>query len=610
MSGITGVYYKENLIPDRATVLRMINENLTRGNDYVQVYVEEQIGFGFNALNLTTESMRERQPFSKEGITIMADARLDRRERLVNEFNQSGMHSSIQETDVELLWKAYRKWGIDFPKYIYGEFSFAIWDANVKRLLCGRDYLGFRPLFYKWNGKNLEFSSMLEGLIYGTNHSLKWDREYFIEYITEQGFVRTDKTPYEGVKRLPAAHILILQEGRLEVKKYWDIEQIKNIEYSDSKSYEERFREIFFQAVKDCMRSNSPVSVAMSGGLDSTSIFSAGQLLNEKNNKTEFFPVSLVFDKYASDDERKYIELINKKYNVRSREIVADDLWSFKNFPYDAPSTAEPFVNASTFGVQESLYAKAKEANSNIMLTGAGGDEVLSGSNLVISDYIWNFKWGKAIRDVKQLAYLREEPFFKNLLQYGIHPLFKKVQMNASPWLAKDIQDAMTVKGIARGRLARGKQENQITTNITPFIDQYIAAPLGMEARHPFLDRELVEFLIAIPMEQKLQGSIKKLILKNAMKEILPEPIRKRIDKTAHYSVIYSGLQREWPEMAKAYSKGYLADLGLVDHEGFKKDLHLWRQGETNNVDYLWTIATLELWFYRLENKKPKKLHG
>ena len=69
---------------------------------------------------------------------------------------------------------------------------------------------------------------MLEGLIYGTNHSLKWDREYFIEYITEQGFVRTDKTPYEGVKRLPA-HILIMQEGRLEVKKYWDIEQIKTL---------------------------------------------------------------------------------------------------------------------------------------------------------------------------------------------------------------------------------------------------------------------------------------------------------------------------------------------------------------------------------------------
>ncbi|WZX99283.1 asparagine synthase-related protein [Bacillus sp. FSL W7-1360] len=601
MSGISGVYLKEAVIPDRLSVLKMLDINSSRGKDYVQIHVEPHIGLGFTALNLTPESKAEQQPFSHEGITVVADVRLDRRERLINKLNKLGVRASISESDVSFIWKSYKAWGIEFPKHIVGEFSFVIWDSKLNRLFCGRDYLGFRPFFYKFNGAQFEFSSMLEGLLKTKNNPVKWNRDYFVEYIRDQGFVRSEKTPYKGIFRLPAAHTLIFQGDKLSVSKYWDIDEVKDIKYTNHGDYIEEFRHLFFESVRDCMRSNSPVSVSMSGGLDSTSIFSSGCILNQSVAVDNFFPVSLVFDKYPADDEREYIRLINEKYQIPSREVVADNLWSFKNFPKDSPITAEPSVNASTFCVQESVYLKAKEHGAKVVLTGAGGDEVLSGSNLVIADYIWNLKWGRAMKNVKKLSHVRDEPFFTNLLKYGVNPLLGGTNTNTSTWLAKDIQQAIIDKRIRRGKLARDKQESQIITNITPYIDQYIAAPMGMEARHPFLDKELVEFLIAIPMEQKVEGSIKKLILKNAMQDILPEPIRNRIDKTAHYSVIYSGLQKEWSEMTRAYDKGYLADLGILDHEDFKKDINRWRQGDTRDIDHLWTVATLELWFYRLD---------
>ncbi len=604
MSGISGIYYVEKQIPNKEEIMKIVKENLIRGNDYIKVHVEEHVGLGFNALNITPESIQEKQPFVKDGIAVVADVRLDRREELVNSLQLKGFKCSLHEPDINLLWKCYRVWGVNFPKFVYGEFAFAIWDSNIKQLVCGRDVLGSKPFYYKWDGKKLEFSSMLEGLV-NNLHSIKWDREYFVEYIANQGFVKT-KTPYQGILKLPAASVLVVRESHQEIKRYWDIKDIKDVKYSNKHEYAEHFKELFSQSVQDCMRSNFPVSVAMSGGLDSTSIFSVGCTLNPNLTRKDFFPVSLVFDKYPTDDERKYIKFVTEKYKIDPYEIPADELWSFKNFPYDAPVTAEPFVNIATFSVQNSMYLKAKEANAKVLLTGAGGDEVLSGSNSVIADYIWNLQWLKAIRNVKKLSEIREEPFFNNMIKYGISPLFEQRKTSLNSWISSDIQAVMDEQKIERGRIARGKQEQQIINILTPLVDQFMAAPLGMEVRNPFLERKLIEFLIAIPMEQKLQGSIKKLILKDSMKGIVPQQVLNRIDKTSHFNIIYKGIQNEWPEMSKGYRKGYLADLGLVDQAGFMKDLNAWRQGNTNNVDYLWTIATLELWFYRLEKNKPE----
>ncbi|MCU4930821.1 asparagine synthase-related protein [Bacillus thuringiensis] len=604
MSGISGIYNVEKQIPDKAEIMKIVKENLIRGKDYIEVYTEDHIGLGFNALNVTPESIKEKQPFVKEGIAIVADVRLDHREELVNSLQLKGFKSSVSEPDINLLWKCYRVWGVDFPKFIYGEFAFVIWDSNIKQIVCGRDVLGSKPFFYKWNGKKLEFSSMLEGLV-NNLHVIQWNREYFIEYIANQGFVKSQKTPYQGIMKLPAASILILNGNQQKVIQYWNIKDIKNIKYSNKNEYADHFKELFFQSVKNCMRSNFPVSVAMSGGLDSTSIFSAGCTINPELTRKDFFPVSLVFDKYPTDDERKYIKFISEKYKIDPYEIPADELWSFKNFPYDAPVTAEPYVNIATFSVQHSMYLKAKEANAKVLLTGSGGDEVLSGSNSVIADYMWNLQLTKVIRDVKRLSQIREEPFFSNIIKYGISPLFKQKKTSLNSWVSREIESIIDEQTIERGRIARSKQERQITSIITPLMDQFMAAPLGMEVRHPFLERKLIEYLIAIPMEQKLQGSVKKLILKDAMKGIVPQQVLNRIDKTSHFNIIYKGLQNEWSEMSKGYKRGYLADMGLVNQEGFMKDLNAWRQGDTTNVDYLWTIATLELWFYRLERNKP-----
>ncbi|MGK0537397.1 asparagine synthase-related protein, partial [Bacillus sp. 'calajunan'] len=90
------------------------------------------------------------------------------------------------------------------------------------------------------------------------------------------GFIKTERTPYQGLMKLPAASIQIIRGSHLEIKKYWDLKDIKDVKYSNKNEYAEHFKEVFFQSVKDCMRSNFPVSVAMSGGLDSTSIFSVG----------------------------------------------------------------------------------------------------------------------------------------------------------------------------------------------------------------------------------------------------------------------------------------------------------------------------------------------
>jgi asparagine synthase (glutamine-hydrolysing) len=597
LGGICGVY-NPNKIQNVNLIRKMLEVNKRFGKEKVRIRVDEHIAFGFNALNITKESIHEIQPYTNEGITLVADLRLDRRSDLVSTLNKLGVAATLDEPDITLLYKCYKVWDLNFPEKIDGQFAFVLWDSRKRRLLCGRDPLGLKSFFYKWNGREFYFSNTLEALLETCDRKQEWNRDYFVKYIVNEGIVNDKETPYKGLHRLPGGHILLIdQKNELKTIKYWDIQWLKDIVFKDKNEYIERFREIYFQAIRDNMRSVGPVAVAMSGGLDSTSIFSTGCYLFPETTTQDFFPISLVFDKFPDEDERDYIKLVTVQYGKSPQWVVADDLWSFKNFPFDSPYTVEPFVNASTYCAQASLYKRAQQLGVKVMLTGAGGDEVLCGSNKVISDYIWKFQWYKAFENTKQLSKMRREPFLKNFVKYGVKPLYEKNSVSA--WLAKDVQECILANRPKRGRIARERQEKQILQTITRYIDQYIAAPYGIEARHPFLDKQLVEFLIAIPMEQKLSGSIKKLILRKAMKGILPEQIRNRLDKTMHFSIIYLGIKEEWPEMAKALKKGYLAELQILNHEQFLNDVHLWRQGNTRDVDYLWTITTLELWLYK-----------
>lgn len=597
MSGICGVYnsgrYTDNLIQT------LLEGNTYRGKDKIRTLVDDNIAFGFAGLCVTKESIEEVQPIEIDGVTLVADLHLERRKVLINNLEMKGIPASVTEPDILLFYKAFKAWDINLFNELDGEFSFAIWDSKLRRLICGRDHLGLRPFYYKWDGNQFIFSSTLEALLATCSKTPDWDKNYFFRYIVDEGVADGEQTPYQGINRLPAGTCLVIKDNQLMLHKYWDLREVKDIKLGSNNEYCEYFRRLFFQSVSDKMRAHGPVAVSMSGGLDSTSIFSTGCYLNPSITRDQFFPVTLVFDQYQESDERHFIKFVSDKYTISPYWVIGDDQWSFKNYPMDSPYTAEPFVNSATYFIHSSPYRKAKEMGAKVMLSGAGGDEVLSGSNKVIADYVWNMRWYRALKEVSELARIRQEPLLKNLVQYGIFPLFEKNQ--APSWLSREIYEEIVSARPAQGRIARTRQEQQILQLPNRYIDQHVTAPIGMESRHPFLSRRLVEFLIGIPMEQKLKGSIKKLILRRSMQGILPEPIRTRIDKTMHHSVIYLGIQKEWPNLAKAFNKGYLAQLGLIDQAGFKQDLDLWKQGDTRQVNRLWTIASLEIWFYRQE---------
>lgn len=599
MSGICGVYHTNLREVDRSSIENMVKINKYLGNDYVGIKTEDHIAFGYSGLRVTKQSANEIQPFFCDGVTLVADLRLDRRADLVSSLRERGLKVSIDDSDESLFYQAYKLWDVHFVDKLDGEFAFVIWDLNLKRLLCGRDHLGIKPLFYKWDGEQFLFSSSLEALLFVCPQNSDWNRDYFLNFIVNEGVSNGEETPYRGLNRLPGGHILVIKENKLTTHRYWNIKDISSVRLNDPNEYVEKFKDLFFQSVKDKMRSDSPVAVSLSGGLDSSSIFCTAHHVYSSIPKDHFFPVTLIFEKYKLDDERSFIQHVIEKYNVSPHWVVADNLWSYKNFPFDSPLTAEPHVNSATYFVQKAIYQKARDLGARIVLDGNGGDEVLSGSNKVISDYICRLRWLKAFKEASVIGKLRKEPFFKNLYKYGISPLFER--KDAPNWLSPKVKQLISAYRPTYGRIARERQEKQIMQLPCKYIQQYIASPLGIESRQPFLDRRLVEFLISIPMDQKLTGSIKKLVLRKAMHGILPDPILKRVDKTTHHNIIYKGLQKEWPQMVKAFQKGYLAELGLVEYKGFLDALQLWRQGDLRQVDMLWTVVALELWFYRTE---------
>ncbi|MCI0710140.1 MAG: asparagine synthase-related protein [Chloroflexi bacterium] len=528
-----------------------------------------------------------------ETFVVVADARIDNATELNEHFARH--YLPPQNADVELIASAYQIWGMDCPRYLTGDFAFAVCNRRSQACFLARDPLGIKPIYYAHGDSWLIFATEAQALLHHPQVSDAFDEVMLGWYLLFQ-FGDEERTFFRDIRALPPANSLTFPE--MKKTRYWDIDPAKRILYPAEEDYAAHFLEIFTQSVTDRLRGADRAAIMLSGGLDSGSVASV------VHDKTDLHAYSFTFDRLTVCDEREYIETMRDK--VHLHEVPLEDYWLFGD-----KAAYKPRRDTPALGFDSSMYAilaDMREHGINILFTGHGGDNVMVGSPLVYADQLRRLQ-PSLLRDVQRHG-------LKTILKYGLKPVIPEWALNVKrrfqriqrypEWIDSGFlrrlpshqPDTPPLSSHARRAMYRLMMDLPTVRSSVHWHD-WIGQGYGVDTRHPFLDRRLVEFVIAIPPQVVYGDGERKPLLRLAMRGILPEKVRSRRDKTSFDRFFeYSLLEKEWVYVRDLMTHSFLAKMGIVVEDKLEVNYNIGRlnTGVNNQVNYFWSFLTLERW--------------
>ncbi len=552
MSGFAGIYHLDGRPVDRELLQRMSGAIAHRGKDDSGMWFNGPIGMAHRMFHTTPESLFEKQPLMDEEnqLCLVLDGRVDNRDELKSALASRGFRLR-SDTDAEIVLRAYEAWGEDCAAGIIGDFAFVIWDERRKWIYCARDFIGYKPLFYYFNGKSFWWASEFHSLFEDDEVRQELNEGMVGEYLS--GLIRTpDETLYQGILRLLPAHCLIVDSSGVRHRRYWDLDPSKAVGHASDEEYAEHFREIFREAVRCRMRGIGPVGADLSGGLDSSSVVCMAQSLLQ-DGKADCRGLETFSQVFAGEDcdESNYIRDVVEKWGLRS----------YQDYPPPAEAAAfaeiarryKDFPGYAYSAVTDSLARAIAGRGVRICLTGEGGDEWFTGSENYCLDLLLDLKVSQSLCAASRTGFLRGvRPLTRQLLRVCVWPRIPRCAQSAARWV---LRRPLTPWWIApefarRISLADRLDQGAYTPPDATLSQQDLYSPLtdawnahcidldernevwsGMEKRHPLNDRRIVEFGLALPDGQRSRNGVSKFVLRRAMSKLLPETVIVRQDK-------------------------------------------------------------------------------
>lgn len=618
MSGITGIVNLDGRPVDRDLLQRMANAIAHRGPDGIACWIGGSVGLGHLMLHTTPESLQEKQPLLHEGGTLCLtlDGRVDNREELRAALESKGLVLRT-DTDAELVLRAYECWGEDCPKHIIGDFAFAIWNGRDRTLFCARDPVGIRAFYYMLDGAAFTFSTELRPLLDIPSHQRKPNLGMLGEYLSDK-VTNLQETLYQGILRLPPAHQLVLKDGALRLTRYFHIDPAKTIRYRSDAEYAEHFFDIFEEAVRCRLRSQTPVSHFVSGGLDSSSILGMTHHLIRCGKSDIGRPA--VYSLLSCDpgaDERSFLGDVagmsgdtvhTASMDTSIAEPLIDQVQRFRDLP-DPPDGA----------AYQILYELASRNGSRVSLSGIGGDEWLTGDRAHCADLLLRLRIPALVRQIRHdvaLSNIWGSRTFtaRDAVRWCLFPLVPHALKSRIKRHTRSGVPRWITPGFARTiRL----QDRLLEASPPPFPTmaqraihgallggwEALAKEIGdrfdarqtTEGRHPFLDRRLIEFALALPEEQRWRDNQTKYVLRQAMRGLLPDSVLERRSKGGSGLIYKEAIARE--SAGGVLQSLRLSAEGYIDARVVTEMHDRCMQGDVLPLGPVWMILALECWF-------------
>jgi asparagine synthase (glutamine-hydrolysing) len=603
MCGIAGFYNIKNW--DSTFLLKMTHAIKHRGPDGQGSYLSKihGVGLGHRRLSVLDLSPAGKQPMTYEdsGIWISYNGEVYNFIELRYELQRKG-YKFRSETDTEVVLAAFLEWGVEAFTRFNGMWALAIYDENINTLYLCRDRYGIKPLYYYWDDKKLVFGSEYKVfLAVRDDLELKWDSRGIKTALVDpfqlegSGF-----TLFRNVYNLMPGHILILKDRNCQVRQWWSTLDHLYTPPNTLKEQAEALRHLIKESCLLRMRSDVPIGTSLSGGLDSSSIAIMLKYVVKNEGLMERIPKDwqktfIHCFPGTNIDETAYADLAAKTANAEIIHIQAtheDIIRNLDAILYDFESIY--------CGMPDSfwrIYKTQRENGVIVSLDGHGVDEMLGGYDWYINAIMQDKSWLSS--EFWELVKLKKEMFGHNWQTFFI----LKTMVGSSSLLQNLI--GWTKRSLGRGDypLKSGRFLSQKAVSIEPYpanetplpnhftsLDRILyndfhsrilprilknfdlmSMAHGVEVRMPFLDYRIVNFIFSLPYSSKIGNGYTKLVLREAMKGLLPDKIRLRKRKIGFNSPVLDWFQNEMGQWIEDCLNDPNYDSELIDKKKIRK---------------------------------------
>jgi asparagine synthase (glutamine-hydrolysing) len=492
---------------------------------------------------------------------LTADARIDNRDELLAQLDLAppapaagasagNGHTTI--SDSQLILAAYERWGRQCLGYLNGAFALAIWDEREQVLFCARDHFGIRPFYYHWlPGSRFVFASEIRPLLQVPSMPRRVNESRVADFLLDLED-DTIATYYQDIVRLPPRHWLEIRYGRLSIGSYWSPDPCRELRLASDRDYADAFRAVFTQALRSHLRCSRPWAVLLSGGLDSTAVACVARKTLADNGGQPLHCACIYYDTAPNGDEREFFQAVIDQGGITPHYLWADHIKPLDNLEpllacYDGP------INNPHFTLGWAVWQALRQQGFEILLDGVDGDVTVSYAFVYLQELARRGRWLTLFRESLGLAHSffggNTSPF-SVLWRFGVTPLLPpgarlvpgrrwgqpRLRCVSGPIIRPEFARRMhlvqRLEEVERRertlRTSKAYHCEEVTHGVIVASlenSNKLCSAFGIEPRHPFFDKRLIEFCLALPREQRICDGWTRMVVRRALADLLPEKV-------------------------------------------------------------------------------------
>lgn len=605
-----------------------------RGPDGLWHAVNGNVGMGSAMFATRTIDAQYRQPVSTpdDSLTIVADARLYNRDELQHRLGSITWLPEVP-SDAGIILAAYEYWGVRMLDVLDGDFVFAIWDAEHQQIIAARDPFGVKPFFYYQDSQRFVFGSEPKQLLVMPGVPVEPDDVTIGEFLLWK-FKDSERTFFKGIRRLKPAHFLVATMDSAVQSRWWNPDPRDEITYRNPQRYYDQFRELLKSAVAKRLNTDFPVGAHLSGGFDSSSIVVlAAEIYRDGNDVLPpLETISAIYENLPCDESR-YIQAVTKQvsfpsntFNPLDHEVLLENsseaIWQ-RDSPF---ARIHPAFSNGCNRIMSKIGAR-------VQLDGTGGDP-LAQFYYDMSDHLRAGRLIPLIRESWAISRPSINKFLgqiyrasRSVVPEAIKRPYRQVRtprkITMAGWLTPEFADYLKQQPSAPVLYAPefGSYGQNATLGLLSHPTLYWAIETlelegcynGYEARLPYCDRPLVDFVLAIPLKQRLKGEQWRYLQRRGLADCLPATIVERDDQTYFDLYFMQALADIRPQLdPMLFSSAIWHSSPYICKEQAEKLYHHFSPEDTEYYSLhghaLWSIAALEIWLRQLPRYSQNKI--
>lgn len=583
------------------------------------VFVGGQVGMGLQPYFSHARSRLDLSPMrSPQGNCLCWDGRLD---------NYREITSMLQLPDSEapdsaIVLAAFEQWGDQCFSRLVGDWALALWDDQGKRLILARDHAGSRSLYFSSTTTKVCWATYLDTLA-SPGADLSASDQYAAAYLSCSP--TGDLTPYEKVYAVRPGHAVVFQNGQVSHVPHWSPLNPRTLRYRQDAEYDDHFLAAFGTAVQRRSEPGDSVLAQLSGGMDSTSIVCISDHMRRQSTPEAEILDTLSFfdDSESSLDERRYFAITEAARGKVGTHLEV----RFSQRTFDPPLSEigtyhMPGQDSFSVALEQTLQRVIWDRGFRSILSGIGGDELLGGIPNGLPELADHLAAGHLVTFL-QSAVAWSLPERVPLLATSYHAaryalrLYTRSDPNGRPmppWVSPQLAQYRNALqplgnpslrlGIAPHRLEAVSSWWHVMETLPHLSPQILFRP---EYRYPMLDRDLVDFLLAVPPEQLVRPGRRRAMMRRALRGIVPQEILERRRKAFQLRAPMSSIRSDLPKLERLFSDSLVADLGWIDVDRFRAGLR--RTADGSAVWYQAILRTIayELWLRARGSQTPRR---